>query len=1128
MPTKPATTLSSSFILLSHTRDVIYVALSGNLVQCLFGGQRRLRLDRNCLPVWGAGVSKNFASVLKARARLAPALCFAFLIAGSASGAFAQSSTTTTVLSSSNPSQLGQSVTFTATIRGSGGEAPAGTVQFKDGANALGSPVTVNTLGVGHPIAAGQSHTCVLAQETADVLCWGDSNQGQLGFGGTVGAGDFFPNRIYAGVSGVVAIAAGAVHTCALTAEGAVKCWGHNLYGQLGGTTNGGLPTKSAIDSGLSDIVAIAAGQFHSCALTAAGGVKCWGDNRFGELGSSANIGVDTANPTPIDTGLSGVVAIAASGRNTCALTADGAVKCWGLNYYGELGSTANNGIFIANPTPIDVGLSGVVAIAAGGGHTCALTADGAVKCWGFNRYGQLGSSTNNGTENANPTPIDVGLSGVAAIAAGGTHTCALTADGAVKCWGINHYGQLGSTTNNGTNGANPTPIDVGLSGVAAIAAGGAHTCALTADGAAKCWGLNQYAQLGNGTSTTNGTTDPNPTPLNVTDFGDGTAQLHGSATYTTLALTAGSHSITAAYSGDGNHDGSTSSALTQSVAKAGQTVSFDSTAPATPRVGTTYAPAATATSSLAVSLGVSGACSYDAGQVTFTAAGSCTVTADQGGDASYNPAPQVTQDISVAKGITTATVQSSTSQTTPGQQVTFTATAALTGSSIQPTGNVTFKDGANTIGTGPLVSGTVTMSSSALAIGSHNITVVYGGGADFEAAISPAIVHNVNAKIGTQAGVNSETDGAQEQPAIARLTTGYVVAWASAAQDGSGDGIFMQRFNANGAKAGAETRVNTTTAGDQSKPSIAGLADGSFVVVWQSTTGDGNGMGVYAQMFRSNGVKSRAEFKVNTTVRSHQSLPSVAALADGGFVVAWVSNLQDGSGLGIYAQRYNGTGAPVAAEFKVNKTTAGNQTAPSVAGLDNGSFVIAWQSPDDSGQGIFMQRYNAAGKAQGAETQVNTTELNDQSLPRVAGLANGSFVVVWQSNLQDGSKLGIYMQRFGANGAKLGGELRVNTATANDQTTPAISSFSDNGFVVVWTSRNQDGSGLGVYAQVFDNAGRKVNAELLINTTTTGNQSQPAVAAFADGKLAAAWTSDSDGDAQGIFAQRFQVPIGD
>jgi alpha-tubulin suppressor-like RCC1 family protein len=285
------------------------------------------------------------------------------------------------------------------------------------------------------------------------------------------------------------AIAAGYAHTCALTAGG-VKCWGYNSNGQLGDGTWTDRNTPVDVSGLSSGVAAIAAGLSHTCALTVGGGVKCWGWNGYGQLGDGTN----TDHTTPVDVSrlTSGVDAIAAGGYHTCALTVGG-VKCWGYNGYGQLG----DGTTTNRNAPVDVsGLtSGVAAIAAGWYHTCALTAGGGVKCWGYNWYGQLGD----GTTTDRTTPVDVsGLtSGVAAIAAGRYHTCALTAGGGVKCWGLNWYGQLGDGTTTDRN----TPVDVsGLtSGGVAIAAGESHTCALTAGGGVKCWGYNLYGQLGNG-----------------------------------------------------------------------------------------------------------------------------------------------------------------------------------------------------------------------------------------------------------------------------------------------------------------------------------------------------------------------------------------------------------------------------------------------------------------------------------------------------------------------------------------------------------------------------------------------------------------------------------------------------
>ncbi|ACL23604.1 RCC1 domain-containing protein [Chloroflexus aggregans] len=340
-------------------------------------------------------------------------------------------------------------------------------------------------------IAAGDAHTCA-RMSSGEVWCWGGNNYGQLGDGSYTDSST--PVAVSGLPSGVTAIAAGGVHTCALTGSGGVRCWGANYSGQLGNGLTFGRSTPGAVSGLPSGVTAIAAGDYHTCALTGSGGVWCWGGNYSGQLGD----GTTTARSTPVAvSGLpSGVETIAAGDYHTCALMSSGGVRCWGHNDRGQLG----DGTTTARSTPVAVsGLpSGVTAIAAGRLHTCARTSSGGVWCWGDNSDGQLGDGSF--TDSSTPVAVSGLASGVETIAAGGWHTCALTGSGGVWCWGRNNSGQLGD----GSTIYHITPVAVsGLpSGVTAIAAGGVHTCALTGSGGVWCWGGNFAGQLGDGTTT--------------------------------------------------------------------------------------------------------------------------------------------------------------------------------------------------------------------------------------------------------------------------------------------------------------------------------------------------------------------------------------------------------------------------------------------------------------------------------------------------------------------------------------------------------------------------------------------------------------------------------------------------
>lgn len=345
-------------------------------------------------------------------------------------------------------------------------------------------------------ISAGTDQTCALAAG-GDAYCWGLNGYGQLGSGN--GSADYSPVPV--GVVGALTwavISAGFWHTCGLTASGAAYCWGRNDNGKLGtGSTNGSaVPVRVA---GGFTFTAVSAASLHTCGLNTSGAAYCWGWNGLGQLGDGA--GADRSTPVPVASGLT-FVALSAGGHHTCGIAAGGTAYCWGNNGNGELGDSSGT----MRPTPARVagGLS-FAALSAGYYHTCGLATDGAAYCWGWNGFGQLGDGSMTGS--MTPVRVAGGLT-FTTLSAGFFHSCGVTTSGAAYCWGRNDVGELGD----GSTTSTTTPVAVaGALTFESLSAAGYfffdepsdlvtdHTCGITTNRVAYCWGSNAWGFLGDG-----------------------------------------------------------------------------------------------------------------------------------------------------------------------------------------------------------------------------------------------------------------------------------------------------------------------------------------------------------------------------------------------------------------------------------------------------------------------------------------------------------------------------------------------------------------------------------------------------------------------------------------------------
>ncbi len=395
--------------------------------------------------------------------------------------------------------------------------------------------------------------------------------------------------------------------------------------------------------------------------------------------------------------------------------------------------------------------------------------------------------------------------------------------------------------------------------------------------------------------------------------------------------------------------------------------------------------------------------------------------------------------------------------------------------------------------------------------------------------ALTPAVAGAQAPPLSAEFQVNTYTTDLQALPSVAVSPSGaFVVVWVSTGQDGSGEGVFGQRFDDLGHPAGSEFQVNTYTTANQRYPSVGMDDSGNFVVVWSSKGQSGSEYSVFGQRFGSSGGKVGTEFPVNTYSTQAQTRPKVAVRGDGSFVVAWNTFSADVSEqFDVLVQRFDAAGTKTGTAFPANTHLQGTQVNPAIAADREGNFVVAWQSigQDGDASGVFGQRFDTAANKVGPEFQANTYTEGNQSLPAVATDAKGNFIVAWEDYPGPfGGKSGIFAQRFNSGSEKAGAEIPVaESFTTLDMKSPAVAMDAKGNFLVAWYGFAGGGTILprGLFAARYDRTGAPDGFGFQVNTFTSGYAADAAVAEAA-GNIVIAWDSDpQDGASAGVIARR-------
>ena len=357
-----------------------------------------------------------------------------------------------------------------------------------------------------------------------------------------------------------------------------------------------------------------------------------------------------------------------------------------------------------------------------------------------------------------------------------------------------------------------------------------------------------------------------------------------------------------------------------------------------------------------------------------------------------------------------------------------------------------------------------------------------------------------------------------------------FLVVWRSQQKESAIYRIQAQRFLANGPPLAPAFDVGQITTSYQYYGDVAFFDDGSFIIIWclsEHIPSDlQGGFNVYAQRYFANGTANGPAFRANLHTDGNQYAPAVATSANGNFVIVWQDQKLEGSQDGIYGRLYTSNGSPSGPVMHINTITTGIQTQADVAMSDDGRFTVTWTTMPGSQLDtprIVAQQFLADGTKSGNEFQVNTHDINEQNSPALAMSGDGRFVIAWNSKEQDGDKGGIFAQRFQANGSPLNGELPINALTLHEQSNPSIVLSEDQRFLVTWQSDLHDGSGLGIYTRAFDAQNQPATAqEIRVNTSIANHQNLPAIASNGSQAVMVWQSQHSNGGDYSIFGQRF------